>query len=335
MHQSLFVFEFITGGGLAGAALPPSLAREGALMRDALLRDALDLPDSEVIMLHDARCPPTRPGTTAIMVADAASFDAAFDHALARCDSALLVAPETGDLLASLARRVERAGRRLLGCDAHSCRIAASKSATAERLRAAGVAVIPHYRDAGTLPALPGAWAVKPDDGAGCEGLLKLADHAAARAALLAAGPGAIAQPWLDGEACSMNLLCARGRAAVLSVNRQRLQAGDGGHIKLAALNVGAVAPAPRHVTLASQIAAVLPGLLGPVGVDFIETGDGPVVVEINPRMSTSACALRNALDLNLIAATLDALEHGTLPSLDGSGAQEIVLQLETGTETG
>ncbi len=305
------------------------------MMRDALLRDALELPNSEVILLHDVRCPPPRPGATTITVADAASFNAAFDHALVRCDRALLVAPETGDVLASLAARVERAGRGLLGCDAESSRIAASKSATAERLRASGIAVIPHYRDAGTLPALPGAWAVKPDDGAGCEGLLKLADHVAARAALQAAGPGAIAQPWLDGEACSMNLLCARGRAAVLSVNRQRLQAGDGGHIKLAALDVGAIAPTPAHVALASRIAATLPGLLGPVGVDFIESGDGPVVVEINPRMSTSACALRDGLGLNLIAATLDALEHGTLPSLDGSGAREIVLQLETGKETG
>ena len=59
MKQRIFVFEFITGGGLAGQPrLPSSLLREGRLMRDALLRDAAALPDVDITLLHDARLPP-------------------------------------------------------------------------------------------------------------------------------------------------------------------------------------------------------------------------------------------------------------------------------------
>ncbi|MDY0056761.1 MAG: ATP-grasp domain-containing protein [Methyloversatilis sp.] len=329
MNQRIFVFEFITGGGLAGQPLPASLAREGRLMRDTLLRDAADIAGAGLVTLHDARLEAPLPGSIAVTDADA--FDAAFGAALAGADAALVVAPETGDLLATLAARVEASGTRLLGGDAASCRVAASKSRTARVLAEAGVAVLPHYSDAGALPDVLGAWAVKPDDGAGCDGLLRLSDRTAAARALRAAGPDHIAQPWLDGEARSMNLLCARGRAALLSVNGQRLE-HRGERVRLAALAVGAVDATPQHAALAQRIAAALPGLLGPVGVDFIETKDGPVVVEINPRMSTSACALRDATGLNLVAATLAAARDGRLPS--AAPARPHTLTLEAHEET-
>ena len=329
MNQRIFVFEFITGGGLAGQPLPGSLAREGRMMRDALLRDAADIAGADLVTLHDARLEAALPDS--IAVTDAGAFDAAFEAALASADAALIVAPETGDLLAGLAARVEASGSRLLGCDAVSCRVATSKSRTARVLAEAGVAVLPHYSDADALPDILGAWAVKPDDGAGCDGLLRLPDRAAASHALRVAGPAHIAQPWLDGEARSMNLLCARGRAALLSVNRQVLEHRSE-RVRLAALAVGAVDATPQHAALAQRIAAALPGLLGPVGVDFIETEDGPVVVEINPRMSTSACALRAATGLNLVAATLSAARDGTLPSIDP--ARPHTLTLEAHEET-
>lgn len=322
MNQRIFVFEFITGGGLAGSPLPPSLAGEGALMRDTLLRDVRGMADTQWVTTFDARLP--APGQDAIAV-DAGTFDAAFDAALDRTDAAFIVAPESGGLLATLAARVEASGRMLLGCDSTSCRIATSKSATARVLADAGIAALAHHDDPDALPDHPGPWAVKPDDGAGCDGLQRLADRSAAARALRAAGPGHIAQPWLAGEARSMNLLCARGRATLLSVNRQQI-AERAGRIVLDALEVGAVAATDEHRALAQHVVAALPGLLGPVGVDFIETAHGPVVVEINPRMSTSACALRDATGLNIVAATLAAARTGELPAGVPTRPQHIAL---------
>ena len=53
--KKIFVCEFITGGGLCDAALPDALAKEGALMRDALLRDLSELTQFELLTMHDVR----------------------------------------------------------------------------------------------------------------------------------------------------------------------------------------------------------------------------------------------------------------------------------------
>jgi predicted ATP-grasp superfamily ATP-dependent carboligase len=42
-----------------------------------------------------------------------------------------------------------------------------------------------------------------------------------------------------------------------------------------------------------------VPGLWGYCGVDFIETPEGPVVVEINPRLTMSYVGLRDATGIN------------------------------------
>ena len=314
MKRRIFVFEFITGGGLAGQPrLPSSLLREGRLMRDALLRDAAALPDVDITLLHDTRLPP--PDFPAHLIAVTpdhafdAGFEAAFEHALATADAVLIVAPESGGVLTALTARVTSAGKTLLGCDADACRIGASKSLTAGCLARAGIPVLPHYTDAAALPALPGRWVVKPDDGAGCDGL-RLVDsvHQAAQALR----PGFVAQPWVSGEARSLNLLCARGKAVLLSINRQHL-AIDDDQVALTALAVGEVPIDETYTALARRIAAALPGLLGHVGVDVLHTADGPVVVELNPRLSTSACALHDTLGCNLLAATLTVADGGPL----------------------
>ncbi len=327
------MFEFITGGGLAGRPLPASLLREGTLMFDALLRDAQDIAGAEVLTLRDKRLPALADRSlSAITVGRAEDFDGCFDTALERADAVIVVAPETSGVLAALSGRVEARGRLLLGCSAAACRIAASKSRTADHLAAAGIAVLPHYTNAETLPAQRGRWLIKPDDGAGCDGLLCLDDHGAAARALRAAGPDHIAQPWMAGEARSMNLLCADGEAVLLSLNRQYLQ-HDGNRVSLAALGVGELRDDNGvHAHLASRIAAALPGLLGHVGVDMLQTADGPVVVEVNPRLSTSACALRDTIGYNLLAATLAAARGQPLPR-PRSGLKSMHIELDAHDE--
>jgi len=314
MKRRIFVFEFITGGGLAGQPrLPATLLREGRLMRDALLRDAAALPDIDIILLHDARLPPLDLAAQLITVtgndASDTGFDASFDRALHAADAVLIVAPESVGVLTALTSRVTGAGKTLLGCAADTCRIGTSKSLTASCLAEAGITVLPHFTDAATLPALSGRWIVKPDDGAGCDGM-RLFDtvHQAAQALR----PGFVAQPWMTGEARSLNLLCARGEAVLLSINRQHL-AIDGARVSLAALAVGEVPINEAYRALARHIAAALPGLLGHVGIDVLHTADGPVVVELNPRLSTSACALHDTLGCNLLAATLTVADGGPL----------------------
>ena len=51
-----------------------------------------------------------------------------------------------------------------------------------------------------------------------------------------------------------------------------------------------------RFQSLAQGIVAAIPGLGGYFGVDLILTGDGPSVVDVNPRLTTSYAGLRAGL---------------------------------------
>jgi len=61
---------------------------------------------------------------------------------------------------------------------------------------------------------------------------------------------------------------------------------------------------------VAAQIAAALPDLWGHVGADLVETRKGPVVIEINPRLTTSYVGLRDALGINPAGLVLHLLDR-------------------------
>ena len=75
-----------------------------------------------------------------------------------------------------------------------------------------------------------------------------------------------------------------------------------------------------------------IPGLWGYVGVDLMLAKEGPVVLEINPRLTTSYCGLRRALGINTAAMVLDLLRTGG--AADGWRRPEatttVTLSLET-----
>ncbi|HEX5632331.1 MAG TPA: ATP-grasp domain-containing protein [Gemmatimonadales bacterium] len=315
--MKVFAFEFASGGGFTGQPLVPGLAREGDLMLRALVDDLALLPGIEILTSRDPRLPPL-PGIRTIVPSPGEDGFALFARGVAACDAAWPTAPETGGTLARLADETVRQGRTLLGCLPDAVRIAASKRATFHALRDAGVPVVPTFALADELPPLHGPWVVKPDDGAGCEDTHLVADWSVARERLQAFPDRLVAQPWIDGTALSLSLLCAEGRATLLACNLQHPRVADG-EVSVEGITVNAVPDAGgRLAELAAGIAAALPGLRGYVGVDLIGAPGGPVVLEINPRLTTSYCGLRGALGINVAGMVLDLLRpagsatHGT-----------------------
>ncbi|NIV10374.1 MAG: ATP-grasp domain-containing protein, partial [Aliifodinibius sp.] len=53
----------------------------------------------------------------------------------------------------------------------------------------------------------------------------------------------------------------------------------------------------------AQRTVELLRGLRGYVGVDMVLTNDEPVVVEVNPRLTTSYIGLRKVINFNLAQA--------------------------------
>ena len=327
--MKIFAFEFFSGGGLIGQPLPESIVREGDLMLRTLVGELTRIPGVEVITSQDPRMLPLE-GCETIRAVAGENVEELFARGVESADAVWPTAPEAGGTLERLVAAVETRGRTLLACGSAAVRLAGSKRCTARLLAASGIPVVPTYAPGEPLPPSPGPWVVKPDDGAGCDGLTVLPGQAEA-APRLTGDPLLVAQPWLEGEPWSLSRVCAGATAHLLSCNRQR-PSRDAGSLRLDAILVNARPPAGRELQqLGPAVAAAVPALWGYVGVDFLLGPDGPVVLEVNPRLTTSYCGLPAALQRNVAALVLDLHCTGVLPSpMPWSGrAVEIALWTE------
>lgn len=138
------------------------------------------------------------------------------------------------------------------------------------------------------------AWVVKPDDGAGAADVrvhVRRADALADHGARTRLGQRSTLEPWVDGEALSLSLLYAPGRVELLSINRQQIEHSAGGVLNYRGVQVAALplthAWAAALRDCAAGVLRALPGLHSYVGVDVVwNAARGPVVIEVNPRLT-------------------------------------------------
>lgn len=305
--MQVFVYEYLSGGGLVDGdpAATAVLMPQGLAMRDALVADLLASGDCDVTAATCARAGPLPAGASEAVARDGETPEDFAARLAAAHDAAWIIAPETGGCLAGFERAI--GAPRWLGCDARSIAIGSSKSATLRHLAAHDIPT-PWRHEASAS-----RWVVKPDDGAGSVDTCVHADRAGAEAELArrhARGESACLEPWVDGEALSISLLCELGQAELLCVNRQRVATRADGSLRYDGVEID-VWPRrdPRRRTLAalaSRVAAALPGLRGFVGVDLVwHPAHGPVLIEINPRLTCAYVGLSRRLGRNLAAEVL------------------------------
>ncbi|MBI2826157.1 MAG: ATP-grasp domain-containing protein [Planctomycetia bacterium] len=323
--MQIFVFEFTTGGGLFeapgdSAADFTALAVEGAAMVAAVASDFATLPGTQVSILRDAcHTLPLMQGVRSIKVASQA-YLAAFDREAAAADWTIVIAPECDGLLAAHVERVLAHGGRVLGPGPAIVRLCSDKQATAEHLAAAGVPVPKGgvwSHDEKPPRSLLYPLVAKPRDGAGSVGVRLLrtpSDHDGSPNGLRSAR----VEEFRPGLAASVALLCGPGRIVTLPPCRQKLS--DDGRFKY----LGGELPLAPHLARratrwAAQAVATLGAPRGYIGVDLVlgaePSGHDDVVIEINPRLTTSFVGLRAAARGNLAAAMLD-VATGREPAL-------------------
>ena len=315
MKLRLWVGEYLSGVGRDAGAVPQALLGAGMRMRDALLAD-LSRWQATAPPTGLALCYPLGPGVAAAPGERARARgphegEPAFDFLLregAAHDLVWLVAPESGGLLERLARAV--GARRWIGCTPEAIALAGSKRATLARLAAQGVCTPLAFEGHAS------AWVVKPDDGAGSTDSQRHAQRERAeadRAARAARGEPATLEPWVEGEALSLSLLCRDGAALeLLAINRQHIEIDAAGRLHDAGVSIARIAlQDPRAEALralAGAVARALPGLRGYVGVDLVWHRErGPVAIEVNPRVTCAYVGLSAALGRNLAAEIVSA----------------------------
>jgi predicted ATP-grasp superfamily ATP-dependent carboligase len=319
----LLICEYVTGGGFLGKPLPASLAREGDMMLAALVKDVAAVDGIEIASVRDWRLREADlPAALRVVTAREDPW-MAWRDAIEAADAVWPIAPETGGALTRLSELVLAAGRTLIGSRPSAVALATSKLATAAHLAAHGIAVVPTVpaeaalRDG--LCAGRDGWVVKPDDGAGAEST-RLVRRSDDMRRWLEAAPGRdnfVIQPYVEGVAASLSVLCQHGRAWLLSCNRQDIDIENGAFRFCGSIVGGLEQRRPLFEPIAAAIEAALPDLWGHVGIDFIDGAAGPLVLDVNPRLTTSyvglACAIRMnpaALVLALIDRDLGAIER-------------------------
>ena len=323
----IFVYEYLSGGGIEpewadaqSLADISALLGEGRAMRDALVAD-LAMLDGVAVTFVTCRSEATRPETTpkrAHCMPEPGEPAARFVARIAReHDYAWVIAPECDGLLASLYDAVGPA--RWLGCDAAALRLTSSKQQTAARLAAHGIEVTPALSlEHAPSDADDARWVVKPDDGAGGLDTVVFRRFVDARAEYrerLAAARNPVLQQWVDGDALSLSLLCGEEHTELLSINRQRIQLGAGSDKRI--LEFGGVdvnqierdsEPGRVLESLAARVRQAIPGLRGFTGIDVVwHPRRGPVVIEVNPRLTVAYASLSAALRRNVACDLLAA----------------------------
>lgn len=322
----ILVCEFITGGGLAGSELAVDLLHEGELMLRSLLADLAAIPGLDPIITRDARLDPLdHPGLGQVRV-DGDPW-ALWAELAADCDACWPIAPETGGALERLSRLILASGCRLIGSPPEVVALCASKQATAARLGHCGLPVVPTVPAAASRPAAATGWVLKPDDGAGSVDTRRFLDIDALEAGLAGMADTArhVLQPYLPGTPASLSLLCGEDELRVLACNRQLVRERDG-RLSLVALEVNALAARiPELTPLARAVVRGIPGLRYYVGVDLVLTDAGPVVLEVNPRLTTAYPGLGAVLGCNPAALILGLEQPGA--GLPAAPESRVVLE--------
>jgi tyramine---L-glutamate ligase len=297
------VIEFVTARGPLPASVAgddaAALGAAGMAMRDALMADLQALRGVEATA---PTCPAHQPFTEFVR-------DQAAQH-----DAAWIIAPESGGWLARLHDAV--GASRWIGCGARAIAVASSKHATREWLHRHGIPT--------TLDIAAGAdqcWVVKPDDGAGCTHTrlhatlaAALADERSRTAAPANERRGSsptLREPHVDGEALSITVWAEGDDVRTLACNRQHVRAAPGGllvdhGVDTAALDREADPRRPALHAIGSLVARALPGLQGVFGIDLVwHPQRGPVVIEVNPRLTCAYAGLSAALGRNVAGLVL------------------------------
>ena len=306
----ILVFEYITGGGLNKADLPEPLAKEGLLMLETLLGCLARIGTVEVIVMMDVRI-----GGNFVPIAhnvhvigSGQDCQQAFIQLAQACDAVWPIAPESGAILQILCGEVERTGKILLTSSSKAVAIAGDKWLTYKLLRQHSIATVPTQKLA-DFRFSSGEWMLKPVDGVGCEGSYLLANQHEFEAVTAELDKEKyLVQPHIAGEKTSLSCLFKEGLGWLLCANRQHFSLSNKQY-QLAGITVNFILDSSRYQALVNDVAKAMPDLWGYVGIDLIETADEILVLEINPRLTTSYAGIYAALGINCAAAVLDLLE--------------------------
>lgn len=292
--------------GLCGGQGEDAWLQEGLAMWRALVSDVCADQNLHIETLLDSRWSHHRPQAANLhvwSVSQPAEAIMCWDAALSESDAALIVAPESDDVLARLLESLP-ASVISWNCRVAAVRLCADKLALSEFLRDREIPTLPTVLEEWRRAPEDGGYplVIKPRDGAGSLLVRRVAnstDWKRLHAEYLAAGVAyAVRQSFVAGRPLSIaGWFDGRGGVDWLPIAAQRLS-DDGKFVyqggSLPAVLESAEVAAVQQLVRA--VACAISELRGYVGIDLLlpaATPLQPLVVEINPRLTTSYVGYR------------------------------------------
>jgi len=328
----------MSSGGYAGLPISNSVLSEGFGMLRTVIND-FKTAGNEITVLLDGRISKLNPPINAdytvpifypqeakSFLANIASID----------DSVLIIAPETGQTLQSLIELVEKTGKVSLNSESSAISKVANK-AILHRVLAKNHLPTPKTlvlsvkddlakvkRVVKTKLSYPIVF--KPMDGVSCSGLSIVKkeaqiEHAIAKIKVPSAEENFVVQEYIEGQAASVSLLCAKGKALAISLNQQTVKASGP---EEASCYEGGSVPfdhplKEKAFAISEKVVGCFEGLRGYVGVDLILAKDNVFVVDVNPRLTTSYVGLSRVANFNVAEALVTAVMKGEFPERLGT----------------
>lgn len=263
----------------------------------AALAEDLSRAGYRVLTTQDCRLTDvTLPVSETYPIRDAAQEHAALAELAQRCAATWLIAPEFEQLLWRRATWVEEAGGRLLSPDPAFIRLATDKYEL-NRFLATHQVPVPRNRlirrDRPLPVDFPYPAVIKRRDGAGSVGMCRV-DSRAQQLAVAELPDECLLEEFCPGSAGSVSVLCGLQNRLLLPPAEQRLST-DGRFSYLGGRLPLGQELAERAHDLARRTLDVLPTTRGYVGIDVVlgRCQDEDVVIEVNPRLTTSYVGLR------------------------------------------
>lgn len=317
--MKILVFEYITGGGFNKQKLPDSLASEGRLMLQALLDNLSGISGIELVVMLDSRVTGSisTTGINAVIINPEQNSHEEFARLAQHCDAVWPIAPEFENILQTLCQTVELLGKILLTSPARAVAITGNKFNTYQHLKQHHIATVPtrklKYRcgfmRTRRISSHPphSEWMVKPVDGAGCADSYLISDPKDFEPMSARNGQYVI-QPHIQGKKTSLSCLFKQGSAWLLCANLQQFNIVNRQY-QLAEIIVNHHTDPSVYQNVLDNIAEAFPELWGYAGIDLIETPEQLLVLEINPRLTTSFVGIYAALGINVAETVLQLLE--------------------------
>jgi len=290
-------------------------------MITALARDFAYLAGCEVIVPRDRRLSPIKwPERVCLVDVGSAEEEWSLIAQHAReTDWTIVIAPEFDEFLLKRVRHVERSGGKLLSPNSTTVSAAQNKQLTASQLAFFGIAT-PRggkFRSGFPLPRkLRYPAIIKPLCGAGSAGIQFVeSPHAVVD---LPAGERFRIEEFCPGIPVSVSVLCGPNGHYVLPPGQQRIS-DDGSFRYLGGCVPLTAGLRHRAESLAHSVTRAAVLSTGYIGIDMVlaekARRDCAVVIEVNPRLTTSYVGLRELARCNLAQAMIDVAE-GRTPDL-------------------